>query len=93
MTALILDPVRRRAANERWQADLTHWQLADGTEIEILNIIDDHSRLAIASTVRRTTLAADVAATFVKACTRYGTPASVLTDKRRRLHRQAPWPR
>ena len=66
--------------NERWQADLTHWQLADGTGVEILNIIDDHSRFAIASTVRRTTLAADVAATFVKACTRYGTPASVLTD-------------
>jgi transposase InsO family protein len=66
--------------NERWQADLTHWQLADGTDVEILNIIDDHSRLAIASTVRRTTLAADVAATFIKACTRYGTPASVLTD-------------
>ena len=32
--------------NERWQADTTHWQLADGTGVEILNILDDHSRLA-----------------------------------------------
>jgi transposase InsO family protein len=66
--------------NERWQADITHWQLADGTEVEILNIIDDHSRLAIASKVRRTTLAPDVAAAFEKAFAHWGTPAGVLTD-------------
>ena len=35
--------------NERWQADTTHWQLADGTGVEILNIIDDHSRLDLLS--------------------------------------------
>jgi transposase InsO family protein len=50
--------------NERWQADVTHWQLADGTDVEILNIIDDHSRLAVGSAARRTTLAPDVVATF-----------------------------
>ena len=33
--------------NQLWQADATHWTLADGTSVEILNIIDDHSRLAI----------------------------------------------
>ena len=38
--------------NERWQADITHWQLADGTGVEILNIIDDHSRLDLASDAR-----------------------------------------
>ena len=27
--------------NERWQADITHWQLADGSEVSMLNIIDD----------------------------------------------------
>ena len=41
--------------NERWQADITHWQLADGTEISILNILDDHSRLCLASHARRNT--------------------------------------
>ena len=66
--------------NERWQADVTHWQLADGTEVEILNIIDDHSRLAISSTVRRTTLAPDVVAAFTRAFGKYGVPARVLTD-------------
>ena len=35
--------------NERWQADITHWRLRDGTEVEILNLIDDHSRLLIGS--------------------------------------------
>ncbi|HYB36406.1 MAG TPA: helix-turn-helix domain-containing protein [Mycobacterium sp.] len=29
--------------NELWQADVTHWQLANGTKVEILNILDDHS--------------------------------------------------
>ena len=32
--------------NERWQADITHWRLADGTAVEILNLLDDHSRSA-----------------------------------------------
>lgn len=66
--------------NERWQADVTHWRLADGTEVEILNIEDDHSRLAVASAVRRTTLAPDVAATFEEAFRRWGIPAGVLSD-------------
>ena len=28
--------------NETWQADFTHWRLADGTDIEILTWLDDH---------------------------------------------------
>ena len=35
-------------ANECWQLDDTHWDLIDGTEVKILNILDDHSRLAVA---------------------------------------------
>jgi transposase InsO family protein len=35
--------------NERWQADITHWRLADGAEVEILNILHDHSRVNIAA--------------------------------------------
>jgi transposase len=31
--------------NERWQADITHWRLAEGIEVDILNILDDHSRV------------------------------------------------
>jgi transposase InsO family protein len=66
--------------NERWQADVTHWQLADGSPVEILNIIDDHSRLQLAGDVRRTTLGPDVVTSFGEAFTRWGIPASVLTD-------------
>ena len=33
--------------NERWQLDITHWRLANGADVEILNIIDDHSRLVV----------------------------------------------
>lgn len=66
--------------NQRWQADTTHWRLADGTGVEILNIIDDHSRLAVASTVRPTFKAADVVEAFTDAFQRHGVPATVLTD-------------
>jgi transposase InsO family protein len=66
--------------NERWQADITHWALADGTPVEILNILDDHSRLLVASDARRVTKAADVVGSFRKAAGRHGFPASVLTD-------------
>jgi transposase InsO family protein len=66
--------------NERWQADITHWQLADGTEAEILNIEDDHSRLDVASQAATSFTAATVVAAFRKAFRRHGIPARVLTD-------------
>jgi transposase InsO family protein len=66
--------------NERWQADTTHWQLADGTPAEILNLLDDHSRLALACVPRRTITGPDVVHAFHEAFARWGIPASVLTD-------------
>ncbi|MGH9252199.1 MAG: IS481 family transposase [Acidimicrobiales bacterium] len=66
--------------NQRWQADTTHWQLADDTGVEILNLIDDHSRVALASVPRRTITGPDVLHTFQDAFLRWGIPASVLTD-------------
>ena len=66
--------------NERWQVDTTHWQLADGTDVEVLNIIDDHSRLALACVPRRTISGADVLRAFQEAFLRWGIPASVLSD-------------
>jgi transposase InsO family protein len=66
--------------NERWQADITHWELAGGNGVEILNIVDDHSRLLVASDVRRTTKGGDVVASFHKAAGRHEFPASILTD-------------
>jgi transposase InsO family protein len=66
--------------NQCWQADVTHWRLADHSEVEILDIIDDHSRLAIASVARPVTTGPDVVDTFLAAFTAWGTPAGVLTD-------------
>jgi transposase InsO family protein len=66
--------------NERWQSDITHWTLADGTDVEICNWIDDHSRLCLASTTRTTFTASDVDTAFRRAATTWGNPASVLSD-------------
>jgi transposase InsO family protein len=66
--------------NERWQADITHWRLADGSEVEILNVVDDHSRLLVASDARTVFKAADVVAAFHAGAATCGFPASLLTD-------------
>lgn len=66
--------------NECWQADTTHWSLADGSDSEILGWIDDHSRLIVGATARRVTKAEHVVAAFHDAAARHGYPASVLTD-------------
>src|SRR6266851_2604361 len=66
--------------NEMWQADATHWQLADGSDVEILNLIDDHSRLALACVAFPTVKAPDVLETFYCAAESYGYPAKFLSD-------------
>ena len=66
--------------NERWQADITHWRLADGTEVEILNILDDHSRVCIASIARLVFTGGQVWQVFKTAMRRWGRPVEVLTD-------------
>lgn len=66
--------------NERWQADTTHWSLAGGSGVEILNVIDDHSRLVVGSRALRVFKAADVVASFHEAASTWGFPASMLTD-------------
>lgn len=66
--------------NERWQADITHWPLADGTEAEILDVIDDHSRLLVASTARTIFKAGDVVTALHQAIDAHGRPEKLLTD-------------
>ena len=63
-----------------WQSDMTHWSLVEGRHVEIVNFIDDHSRLCIASVAVPVARATDVAEIFIAAAQRHGTPASVLTD-------------
>jgi transposase InsO family protein len=66
--------------NERWQLDVTHWALADGSGVEILNVIDDHSRLCVGSDALAVFKAHDVDVSFRKAAATYGDPAGVLSD-------------
>ena len=66
--------------NERWQADFTHWWLADHTHVEILNWIDDHARYALSVTAHRRVTGPIVLESFRKACAAHGIPASTLTD-------------
>jgi hypothetical protein len=57
----------------------THYRLADGTEIEILTWLDDHSRYALSVTAHCRVTGPIVLAAFRAAVTCYGAPASTLT--------------
>lgn len=66
--------------NECWQSDFTHWALADGTDVEILNWLDDHSRLLLSCTAHQRVTGPAVVANFVAAIASHGPPAATLTD-------------
>ena len=66
--------------NECWQSDVTHWSLKDDTDVEIVNFIDDHSRVGVASCVVRVATAPKVLQVFREAGERWGLPAALLTD-------------
>jgi transposase InsO family protein len=66
--------------NELWQSDATHWSLADGSSVEILNTIDDHSRMLVGAVPFRTLKAADAVAALHQSAARVGYPAALLTD-------------
>jgi transposase InsO family protein len=66
--------------SECWQSDMTHWHLANGTGVQILTFIDDHSRLVLGARVHPTVTMENVRRLFAQTCDAYGTPASVLTD-------------
>jgi transposase InsO family protein len=66
--------------NECWQADVTHVGLADGRHLEVLNIVDDHSRVCIASRAFVTARSPDVVRSLHRAAARWGYPQSFLTD-------------
>jgi transposase InsO family protein len=66
--------------NETWQADMTHVEFGGGQVYEVLNMIDDHSRLCVASRAIKTVKANDVVRVLHKAAEIRGYPASFLTD-------------
>jgi transposase InsO family protein len=66
--------------NECWQADVTAWALASGEVVEILDLIDDHSRLHLGCDAYERVKAHDVVSSFHKACELHGLPESLLSD-------------
>jgi transposase InsO family protein len=66
--------------NETWQSDFTHWQLADGTDVEVLNWLDDHSRLLLSATAHHRVTGRLIVESFTTNVNKYGPPASTLTD-------------
>lgn len=66
--------------NELWQIDITHWQLAGGEHAEILNLIDDHSRLFLHSQAYPVVKGHDVVSSFHTAVQLHGPPGSFLSD-------------
>ena len=66
--------------NECWQADMTHVELNSGEVYEVLNMIDDHSRLCVASRAMTVVKATDVVRVLHKAAETWGYPASFLSD-------------
>jgi transposase InsO family protein len=69
--------------NECWQSDFTHWRLADGSDVEILNWLDDHSRFLLGATVHTPVTGDVVVSDFLRIVEEYGMPASTLTDNGR----------
>ena len=69
--------------NECWQADVTHVEVADGVVFEVLNMIDDHSRLCVASRAFVSTRSADVVRTLHAGAATWGYPRRFLSDNGR----------
>ena len=68
------------APNQLWQIDGTGWTLAEGTKVCVINLIDDHSRLIMASTAAPSETGQAAWETFSSAVSRYGLPSGCLSD-------------
>lgn len=66
--------------NDCWQIDATHYTLADGTTVEIIDILDDHSRLCVGAVAVDSCTTINAWSTFAKAGAIWGFPARVLSD-------------
>jgi transposase InsO family protein len=88
--AVVPDPSKRPKSSHRrfqaelpnqlWQSDFTHWTLADGSDVEILNWLDDHSRYLLGATAHAPVTGPVVVTAFRAVIAAHGTPAAVLTD-------------
>lgn len=68
------------APNACWQLDATEYVLAGGRKCVIFQLIDDHSRYAVASHVAASETAAAAIVVFDKAVAVHGVPQRLLSD-------------
>jgi transposase InsO family protein len=66
--------------NECWQIDATHWTLTNDTVAEIINIIDDHSRVLTNSMAVPVTTSAAAWKALIHGAQQWGLPGHVLSD-------------
>jgi hypothetical protein len=60
-----------------------HWRLADGSDVEILSWLDDHSRYLLCCTAHRPVTGDTVVQSFLETVDQHGPPTSTLTDNGR----------
>lgn len=68
------------APNACWQIDATMWVLADGREVWIMDVLDDHSRVLIAARVWAQPTGEAAWDAFAHGASEWGLPAHVLSD-------------
>lgn len=66
--------------NELWQSDFTHVLLADGTDVEVIGWLDDHSRYLLHLSAHRRVTGRTVTDTFTTTAQEHGYPTATLTD-------------
>ena len=66
--------------NDAFQIDATAWALADGTNVWIMDVLDDHSRVLAAARVCSGPTSAAAWDAFAHACRDWGIPARVMSD-------------
>lgn len=66
--------------NDAWQIDATCWALADGQEVWIMDLVDDHSRVLVAARVAAGPTASAAWEAFAHAVADWGIPARVMSD-------------
>ncbi len=66
--------------NDAWQIDATLWALADGREIWIMDVLDDHSRALVAARVCHGPTADAACDALSDAAAVWGLPARVMSD-------------
>lgn len=66
--------------NDAWQIDATCWALSSGEEVWIMDLLDDHSRVALAARVFPSPSGEAAWAAFCCASQQWGLPAHVMSD-------------